>query len=227
MPEPIGLGADVSDEDALHAALDQARSELGPIEVAIANAGIAQPLRPVATIDSEAFDRVLAVDLAGVVNTARLCLPDLIQTGGHITLVSSVYAFLNGGLQSSYAMSKAAVEQLGRALRVELGSHEASAGLAYFGFVDTDLVRGALEDPLAVEAELASPPILRKRIRPAQAAQAIVDAAERRQARTIRPYRWAPYFFTRGLINPLLDELIARDRRIQSVIQRAEQKGPN
>jgi NAD(P)-dependent dehydrogenase (short-subunit alcohol dehydrogenase family) len=52
-------------------------------------------------------------------------------------LVASVYAFANGAGASSYAVAKAGVEQLGRALRVELAQHGASANVAYFGFIDT------------------------------------------------------------------------------------------
>ena len=48
-----------------------------------------------------------------------------------------------------YAMAKAGVEQLGRALRVELVPHGASASVAYFGFIDTEMVhRGIDQDPL-------------------------------------------------------------------------------
>lgn len=56
--------------------------------------------------------------------------------------VASLYAFINPLLAAPYAMSKAGVEQLGRALRAELSPHGASAGVAYFAFVDTDMVRG-------------------------------------------------------------------------------------
>ena len=55
-------------------------------------------------------------------------------------MISSIYAFVNGVGAMPYAMSKAAVEQLGRALRVELAPHGASASVAYFGFIDTEMV---------------------------------------------------------------------------------------
>ena len=56
-------------------------------------------------------------------------------------MVASVYAFVNGVMLAPYAMSKAAVEQLGRALRGELAQHGASASVAYFGFIDTAMVQ--------------------------------------------------------------------------------------
>ena len=55
-------------------------------------------------------------------------------------MISSIYAFINGVGATPYAMSKAAVEQFGRALRVELVQHGASASVAYFGFIETEMV---------------------------------------------------------------------------------------
>ena len=124
-------------------------TEFGGLDIVVANAGIAQPIRPSRRVDPKAFDRVLDVNLHGVVHTVRQALPHVIERRGHVLVIASVYAFLNGAMQSSYAMSKAAVEQLGRALRVELAPHGASAGVGYFGFVDTAMVRGAFEDPIA------------------------------------------------------------------------------
>lgn len=51
-----------------------------------------------------------------------------------------MYAFQNGAGVASYAMSKAAVKPLGRALRLELVPHGARASVAYFGLIDTDMV---------------------------------------------------------------------------------------
>ena len=56
----------------------------------------------------------------GVVNTVAATLESVISSRGQIVLVSSVFAYLNGAGAIPYAMSKAAVEQLGRGLGVEL-----------------------------------------------------------------------------------------------------------
>ena len=61
----------------------------------------------------------------------------MVERRGHVVVVASVYAFVNGVLASPYAIAKAGVEQLGRALRAELQIHGASASVAYFGFIDT------------------------------------------------------------------------------------------
>lgn len=221
----LPLAADVTDEEAVKLAVEATLAEFGGLDIAVANAGIAQPVRPLSAVDPKAFDRVLDVNLHGVVHTARQALPHVIERQGHLLLIASVYAFANGALQSSYAMSKAAVEQLGRALRVELAAHGASAGVGYFGFVDTAMVRDAFADPIAGQVEGRIPRALRKRITAAEAGEALVRGIERRAPRVIRPRRWAAYSRVRGLVNPRLDEMQIRDATVQAAIRAWERKG--
>jgi short-subunit dehydrogenase len=65
---------------------------------------------------------VIEIDLLGVWRTVRPALPQIVERRGH-AVVASVYAFLNGAMATPYAVSKAGVEQLGRALRAELAIH--------------------------------------------------------------------------------------------------------
>src|SRR5437763_10100923 len=129
----------------------------------------------------ETFERVLDVNLMGVCRTVDAALPEIIRRGGHVVVVSSVYAFLNGIGATPYAMSKAAVEQFGRALRAELIQHGASASVAYFGFIDTEMVHETIDrDPLSDRMMATIPPPLRKRLPPSTAGEAIVRGLERR-----------------------------------------------
>jgi NAD(P)-dependent dehydrogenase (short-subunit alcohol dehydrogenase family) len=221
----LAVSTDVTDEAAVRLAVDAVTTEFGGIDVVVANAGIAQTIRPIRTVDSSDFDRVLDVNLHGVVHTVRQALPHVVERQGHVLVIASVYAFANGMLQSSYAMSKAAVEQFGRALRVELAPHGASAGVGYFGFVDTEMVRGAERDPITLMVEDRAPKALRKRITAAEAGEALVQGIERRAARTIRPRRWDAIFRLRGVIGPRLDEIVIRDRQVTAAIVAAEQAG--
>ena len=65
--------------------------------------------------------------MLGVYRTVHAALPHIVANQGHVVVIASVYAFVNGALLAPYAMSKAAVEQFGRALRGELAQHGASA----------------------------------------------------------------------------------------------------
>jgi NAD(P)-dependent dehydrogenase (short-subunit alcohol dehydrogenase family) len=137
----------------MEAAVAETVDRFGGLDVAVANAGIAPPPRPMSAVDPDAFERTVEVDLLGVWRTVRPALPQVIERRGHLVVVASVYAFMNGVMATPYAVSKAGVEQLGRALRAELSVHGASASVAYFGFIDTQMVRDAFTDPAAARAE--------------------------------------------------------------------------
>ena len=103
-------------------------------------------------------------------------------------MVSSVFAYINGAGAIPYAMSKAAVEQLGRGLGVELASHGASAMTAYFSLIETDMIRQGVDaDPHVLALLSAMPKFILKRIQPQTAAAAIADGLERRQRVRHRP----------------------------------------
>ena len=219
----IGIGADVTDFAALEAAVAATVERFGGIDVVVANAGIAPVPNTARNMDPVEFERVVEVDLLGVYRTVRAALPQVIERRGHVVLVSSVYAFLNGLLVSPYAVSKAGVEQLGRALRVELASHGASATVAYFGFVDTKMVQDVMDrDDLAGDREELFPEFIRRRISPAQAGEAVAEGVLRRRARVIAPRYWTTLSVLRGVVNPAFDLLTSKQRRVQDAIRDAE-----
>jgi len=218
----VGLVADVRDEEAVRAAVAVAVDKFGGLDLSVANAGITSPPRTVLRMDPEIFDRVLAVNLHGVVHTVRASMPQIVERRGHFLLTASIYAFMNGMLQSPYAMAKAGVEQLGRALRVELEPHGASATVAYFGFVDTKMVDQAYEDPLTQRLDRAIPLPLRKKISPAEAAAGVVAAIERRADHVILPRRWEVLRKSRGVTGPASDAIMRHHRLVQPVLRDAD-----
>ena len=216
----IGIGADVTDRAAMQRAVAQTVERFGGLDVVVANAGIASKGATFRATSSESFDRVLDVNLFGVARTVDAALPQIVARRGHVVVVASVYAFVNGMGVASYAMAKAGVEQLGRALRVELIPHGASASVAYFGFIDTEMVHRALDaDPLAERMVDSLPRPLRKRLPPDDAGRAIVEGIEKRAPRIIRPRRWTIVSVLRGVLNPLLDRYVEKDAQTQAVIR--------
>jgi NAD(P)-dependent dehydrogenase (short-subunit alcohol dehydrogenase family) len=151
--------------------------------------------------------------------TVRACLPQVTQRQGHVVVIASVYAFVNGVILSPYAVAKAGVEQLGRALRVELQPHGASASVAYFGFIDTEMVRDGFKDPSAALMEESMPKWMLKRLPPSAAGRAIVDGIEQRKPRIIRPRWWTIHSVLRGIMNPLLDRFMESDKRVQEGVR--------
>jgi NAD(P)-dependent dehydrogenase (short-subunit alcohol dehydrogenase family) len=222
----LGFAADVTDRGAMQRVVASVTEQRGGVDVVVANAGVASRGATVRAMNGEAFDRVLTVDLMGVYNTVIAALPQIAARQGHIVVTSSVYAFLNGLGVAPYAMAKAGVEQLGRALRIELVPHGAGASVAYFGFIDTDMVRiGIDEDPLAERLEKALPAVLRKRLTPAQAGETVARGIEKRAPRIITPKRWAVFSALRGILNPLLDNYMVKNAEVQSIVAELDSRG--
>jgi NAD(P)-dependent dehydrogenase (short-subunit alcohol dehydrogenase family) len=219
-PDALGIAADVTDPGAMQKVVATVAAECGGVDVVIANAGIAQTAATVRAMSNEMADRVLAVNLNGVYNTAMAALPEIVARQGHIVVTASVYAFVNGAGQAPYAMAKAGVEQLGRALRVELAPHGAGASVAYFGFIDTPMVHQALDGDRSHDklTELV-PSALLKRLSPAQAGETVVRGIEKRAPRIITPRRWAAYSTMRGIVNPLIDNWMVRNADAQDLVR--------
>ena len=221
----LAVEADVRALSSMEEAVGKAVGEFGRLDYVVANAGITPPPATLRTVDPEAFGRVIDVNLLGAFNTVRAGIEAVIAARGHIQVIGSCAAFAPGMGGSAYMISKAGVEQLGRALRIELAAHDASAGVAYFGIVETALTRATLDDDelgREIGAELPWP--LNRRITAEQAAGAIVGAGANRRARVIAPRQWTAYSVLRGLINPVLDLKLERDKGIRDLIVRLEER---
>ena len=218
----LALAGDATDRASLEAAVAATVERFGGLDVVVANAGIAPPPRTVAVMDPEAFERVVEVDLLGVYRTVHAALPQLLERRGQAVLIASIYAFMNGTLASPYAASKAAVEQLGRALRAELAPHGGGATVVYPGLVDTKMVRDALEDPVAGGLEELLPRFVIRRVTPKLVATRLVNGVERRAPRVLVPRWYAGYSALRGILNPLLDAGLSRDQRVGAMVEQAE-----
>lgn len=218
----LGLQADVTDVPSIEAATAATVERFGGLDVVVANAGIGPPTATNRVVDPAAYERVIEVNLLGVWRTVRAALPQVVERRGHVVVVASVYAFFNGVVASPYAMSKAGVEQLGRALRVELAPHGASATTAYFGFIDTAMVSEALEDPVGERFRESMPDFLMRSLPPSAAGEAIVRGIERRTPKVIAPGWWRVLSVLRGVINPLIDARMERDARVLELVRAAD-----
>ncbi|MCX4767274.1 SDR family NAD(P)-dependent oxidoreductase [Streptomyces sp. NBC_01275] len=217
------LAGDVTDLGDMSRAVETVVRDAGRLDIVIANAGVLGRGVTLRASSASAVDRLFDVNVGGALNTVRAALPGLIENRGRLVLISSVFAFVNGAGAIPYAMSKAAVEQLGRGLRVELAAHGVSVTTAYFAVINTDMTRQGLdEDPVAQALLGTQPRFLRRRISPEQAAKAIVEGLCRRDARVFRPRRWTVVSRARGIIAPGMDSGLAQDNTVQSILGRLD-----
>lgn len=220
----LALAADASSREEMDRVVAGAVERFGRLDICIPNAGIAPPPGTVREIDPEVFERVVEVNLMGVWRTVRAAMPHVVEARGQFVLIASVYAFFNGVYASPYACAKAGVEQLGRALRVELAANDTHAAVAYFGFIDTEMVRSTFDrDARGGDFQARIPPPLNRRLTAAQAGEALAQGIERRKARIIAPNVWKLLFYSRGFLGPGLDALLPRDPRLRKLTRKYEQ----
>lgn len=221
----LTVTADVRDRPAMEAAVHEIIGRAGRLDVVVANAGVTPPPATLRQIDPEGFDRVIDINLIGVFNTVHPAIDEVIERRGHIVVISSAAAFAPGLGGASYMISKAGVEQLGRALRLELAGYGATAGVAYFGVVETALARATLDDDeLGRQLDSRLPKPLRRRITADQAATVIADAIARRAGRTLAPAAWQPWALGRGFVNILADGYLAADGDCHRLIRELENR---
>lgn len=190
--------ADVTDRDALRDAVEGTVREFGGIDVAIANAGIS-PVGTVRTLPDDAFERTIAVNLVGVWNTLRATMDPVIARQGYLLTIASLSAPGPAPLMAPYTATKAGAENLTRALQQEIAHTGTRVGVAYFGFIDTDLVRTGFSHAATQKMQANQPGKLFKPVPVSQAAKAIEQGVERRAQTVVAPWWVRPALLGRGL----------------------------
>jgi NAD(P)-dependent dehydrogenase (short-subunit alcohol dehydrogenase family) len=202
--------ADVTDYDALERAVEGTVERFGGIDVAIANAGIAF-VGSLATAPIEQVERTLEVNLLGVWRTDRAVIEQITKRRGYLLNIASLSAVTHTAMMGPYTTAKAGVEALSDALRMETAPSGARVGCAYFGFIDTDLVRAAYTQPAVELMNRQLPGFLRNPAPLANAVDAIERAIERRAGRVWSP-RWVGAAIAlRGVLQPLLERRAESD----------------
>lgn len=211
-PDAAWFEADVTDSAAIEAAVQGAVERFGGIDVVIANAGIATG-GSVRTIDPAAWERVVEVNLLGSWRTVRAALPHVIERRGYVLQIASVAAIAHAPFMSAYAASKAGVEAFADSLRTEVAPLGVDVGVAYFSWIDTDMVRGADARPgIGGMREKISGPI-GKTYPLSDVATAVAEGVARR-ARHIAVPGWVrALLLLRGPLAGLLDRSGRREVR--------------
>ncbi len=206
----VAFEVDVTDYEALQRVVRATVERFGALDIAIANAGV-QFNGALATTPVEQIERTLAVNLLGVWRTDRAVIEQILARRGYLLNISSLSAIAHAPLLGAYSTAKAGVEALSDALRLEIFPSGARAGCAYFGFIDTDLVRGGFAGPSGQAARSQMPGFISRPAPLAKAIDAIEHGIERRAARIWAP-RWVgPMLALRGLVQPLMERGVERD----------------
>jgi NAD(P)-dependent dehydrogenase (short-subunit alcohol dehydrogenase family) len=225
-PGSVSFEADVTDHDALDAAVTGTVEAFGGIDTVFACAGIASA-GFVRTMEPAAFERIIEVNLIGVWRTIRACLPHVIERRGYILPVASMAAILPPVGLAAYGAAKSGVENLALALRVETQAFGVGVGVAYFSWIDTEMVRGAerLDLGAAMRGSLSGP--LAKTYPVSAAAEAVVQGIERRSRIVVCPRWLTGLMWLRPLLPRLTEVTLRKDvARFDEIAEReARTKG--
>jgi 3-oxoacyl-[acyl-carrier protein] reductase len=132
-----GFACDVADYGAVEAMLAKVEDRLGPVSIVVNNAGVIDPIAPIADSDPKAWAESIRINLIGGYNVVRATLPGLLRAKGTLVNMSSGAAHRALEGWSAYCAGKAGFKMLTEALAVEC------KGLRVFGLspgtIDTDM----------------------------------------------------------------------------------------
>lgn len=151
--QALAVVMDVADEASVIAAYDTADAAFGPVDTVIANAGM-NAAGSALGVSAEAFDRMLSVNVHGTFLTAREGARRMVAAGsaetqrGRIVLISSITGAWVPSGTAGYAATKAAVNQLGRALAKDWAGKGVNVNVLAPGYMATELTDTMWELPM-------------------------------------------------------------------------------
>lgn len=214
-PRALAAPCDVTSPAELSAAVDRTIEQFGAIDAVVANAGV-NVVGTVEACDRETWEKVIMVNLLGVTRTVHATLPHVISSKGYIIPVASVAAMMPLALGANYTAAKHGVHGFAQALRLEVQAHGVDVGCAYFGAIDTDMIRGSAEDPAIKTMMTGMAALAAHAIPPERAGAAIARAVAGRRRRAYAPKRILPILLAPNLFAPLL-ERTGREQTDQAV----------
>jgi NAD(P)-dependent dehydrogenase (short-subunit alcohol dehydrogenase family) len=180
--------ADVTDRAALEAAVAQFRQRLGPVDMLIASAGVGIETSAL-SYRAEDIETMVRVNLLGVANSIGAVLPEMLERRrGHLVGLSSLASYRGLPRMAGYCASKAGLNALLDAVRVEVKP---------FGIAVTTVCPGWIRTPMTAGLDVPQPNLLEAD----EAARRIVEAIRRRRAffafprasaRRVRLLGWLP-----------------------------------
>ncbi|MXV45170.1 SDR family oxidoreductase [Saccharibacter sp. 17.LH.SD] len=151
----VSYGVDITDLSALKVLMADIHEHVGVIDVLVHSAGVFFDT-PIAAETSDAFERMMKVNVNGTWNVIQAALPFIRRKSattsyGKIIAISSISGFYGFAKYSGYSASKAAVTSLVKTLALELGPLGININAVEPGRVKTSMHDALLKDPSKAE----------------------------------------------------------------------------
>ncbi len=140
--EEIGgevLEFDLRDGKAVEVAIWNFIKKHGKIDVLVNSAGVAAPIKPIIDIADSEYDDVFDINVKGVYRSIKAVIPSMLNGGGSIVNVSSMWGIAGGSCEAVYSASKAAVIGLTKALAKEYSGANIRVNAVAPGLIDTSM----------------------------------------------------------------------------------------
>jgi 3-oxoacyl-[acyl-carrier protein] reductase len=144
----LALVGDVTQREDVEGWVERAETELGPIDLLVANAGISKAHDDVWDVEPDDWWRVHEVNVLGVFLSSRAVIPAMLERGagaGRIVIVASGAAYLPGAQSTAYTSSKAAVHRFAETLANQLHGRIPVFSISP-GLVRTAMTEGSFPD---------------------------------------------------------------------------------
>jgi NAD(P)-dependent dehydrogenase (short-subunit alcohol dehydrogenase family) len=158
LPKVSAIIADITREDDCAAMVETARAANGPIDIVVANAGMAESA-PFRKMDLPHWQRSLDVNLTGAFLTVRAALDDLTRDAGNesrIVFIASTAALKGYAYVAAYCAAKHGVVGLARALAVELGPRGVTVNAVCPGYTETPMLEASVAGIVAKTGRAAA-----------------------------------------------------------------------
>ncbi|MEM7288277.1 MAG: SDR family oxidoreductase [Actinomycetota bacterium] len=140
----VDAHADIGDADGVKAAVDDAAGSMGGIDGLVNNVGVAGPTGAVDTLDPDAFDACVQVNVGGTFRMTAAVVPHM-GRGAGIVNISSTAGIFGYPLRTPYAASKWAVVGMTKTWAMELGDRGIRVNVICPGTVDGPRMDGVIE----------------------------------------------------------------------------------
>jgi 2-hydroxycyclohexanecarboxyl-CoA dehydrogenase len=175
--DALGLTCDVASRESVDAMVAAVRDRFGRIDVLVNNAGY-DKVGPFVDSDPADWDRILGINLYGVLHTSKAVLPIMVeQGGGRVVNLASDAGRVGSSGEAVYSAAKGGIIAFTKTTAREMARHQVAVNCVCPGPTDTALFASVTEDNPTLRDALIKAIPLRRLAQPADLANAVAFLA--------------------------------------------------